>query len=314
MTGLRSRKFPVPETFFTTFPNSDEVISMPSEKKTALVLSVLLFLGVVIHAMPQARTQTASAWISGAVQWDAIWGTELMCESQKFNLDEQLKLKGNHTFKVETARSKDRIVALLPELHRLVTIRLMGDQELASITIASTCEGSLDDYYAKLNSFPREKSVQDPLLQQRLQKLEQRAQSQNAGDMARELGTLQVTVPILRPTVRRAEWSKTKLGALSSIEAAIQKDFDEQCERGEAGEAEIPDFELNDPRLLVLRTTKEGTCILPIGFERRKGREDPYTAYAEYHCSQDSEQLAKVQRLIRAHRAATRTLACHAKP
>jgi hypothetical protein len=92
--------------------------------KTVLILYAALFSGVRFNGIPSG-SKNLSAWIANAVQWDAVWGRdELTCANEKFLLSDQLKSSKSHTFAVETARYQDGVVALLPDLHRLVSIRL----------------------------------------------------------------------------------------------------------------------------------------------------------------------------------------------
>jgi hypothetical protein len=278
--------------------------------KTVLILCAALFSGVRLNGIP-SDSKNLPVRIANAVQWDAVWGRdELTCTNGKFVLSDQLKSSKSHTFGVETARYQDGGVALLPDFHRLVSIRLTPDQELASITIESTCESGLQSYYAKLKSSPKGQPVQDPRRQEHLGKLNQLSEHPNPEELKSEMGMLEIGVPAPGASPLLGDWPKVKVDALRSVEAAAQTSFEQECAKCESAIAEVPDFELYDPALLVVVTAKNGSCVLPVGFEHRQSDADAFIAYPKYHCLEDSKLLRKMQRLIRAHGASTKTLTC----
>lgn len=283
---------------------------MIRQLKIVLILTALFFHGARLSGVDSAA-ESLPAWIANAVQWDAVWGRDgVTCTGGKFSLSSQLQSSGSHTFGMEMARYQDGVEALLPELHRLVSIRLTPDQHLASITIETTCESGLQSYHTKLKSLPQGRPVEDPRLQEHLQELNQRTQRQNPQEVSSQVGTIEITVPAQRPSPSLKEWGKAKIDALKSIEDAAQASFQQECAKGESATVEVPDFELNDPTLLLVVRAKEGSCVLPIGFEWRQSSADPYVAYAKYHCLEDSGLLRKTQHLMRAHRAATKAVTC----
>ncbi len=248
---------------------------MIRQLKIVLILTVLFFHGVRLSGVDSAA-ESLPVWIANAVQWDAVWGRdEVTCASGKFSLSSQLQSSGSHTFGMEMARYQDCVEALLPELHRLVSIRLTPDQRLASITIETTCESGLQSYRTKLKSLPQGRPVEDPRLQEHLQELNQRAQRQNPQEVSSQVGTIEITVPAQRPLPSLKEWEKAKIDALKSIEDAAQASFQQECAKGESATAEVPNFELYDPALLLVVRAKDGSCVLPIGFEWRQSSADP---------------------------------------
>jgi hypothetical protein len=250
-----------------------------------------------------------SKWLANAVQWDAVWGPdETTCANITSRLSDVLKSSKSHTFKLETARVHDGVVALLPDLHRLLTIGLTADLQLASITIELTCESDLKSYYAKAKSLPRQ-PIQDPRLQEFLKKLEQGAQRPISEQISTEIGTLQIREPQSKPLPRVQEWPKVKIDALRSIEAAADAAFQEQCVKKERAVITVPDFELYDPTILVM-ISGNGSCVVPIEFENRQTSPDPYKAYSTHHCVENQELVRKTRPLIRAHQASTKTQMC----
>lgn len=283
---------------------------MNKQIKIALILTAVLLHGVRLSSV-DAATENLLAWIENAVQWDAVWGRdEITCNGGKFKLSNQLQSSSSYTFSIETAKYQDGVEALLPELHRLVSIRLTPDQQLAAITIEPTCESGLQSYYTKLKSMPHGVPVEDPQLKEHFQELNRHAQRQDSQESKSQVSTIKITAPVPRPLPNLKQWQNKKIDALKSIEDVAQASFQQECVKGERAIAEIPDFELYDPTLLVVIRAKDGSCVLPIGFEWRQSSAEPYVAYAKYHCIEDSELLKRTQHLMRAHRAAIRPLTC----
>jgi hypothetical protein len=147
--------------------------------KVVLILTAVFFHVVRLSAVDSASANLP-AWIANAVQWDAVWGRdEITCNGGKISLSNQLQSSRSHTFGIEMAKYQDGVEALLPELHRLVSIRLTTDQHLASITIETTCASGLQSYHTRLKSLLQGGPVEDRRLQEHLQELTQSAQRQN---------------------------------------------------------------------------------------------------------------------------------------
>jgi hypothetical protein len=157
---------------------------------------------------------------------------------------------------------------------------------------------------------PKGQPVQDPHLQEHLGKLNQLSEHPNPEELKSEMGMLEIGVPAPRASPPLGEWPKAKIDALRSVEAAVQTSFEQECTVGQRAIAEVPDFELYDPALLVVVTDKNGSCVLPVGFEYRQSDADAFIAYTKYHCLEDPMLLRKTQRLIRTHKASTKMLAC----
>jgi len=281
---------------------------------------VILVLSVVsVHALQVGGNDSAekdlSRWITNAVQWDSVWrDDEFTCPSGKSRLSSQLASAKDHTFRMETARYTDGVVALLPELHRLISIRLTPDGQLASVSIELTCEPDLASHYAKLKSLRRPEVPQDPRLQRHLEELQKLATPPSIQESPATIGVLEIGAPVLKPPSRKTNWPRTKVDALKSVEAAAQKAFDEVCTRGSSAVVAIPDFELYDPAVVTVIRAKDLSCVLPIGFEHRRSPADPYVAYATYNCIEDQGSVKKAQRLIALRRVETKNLTCKSSP
>lgn len=237
---------------------------------SALALIVTATLSSPLKADQNSMVQVEQ-WVTNAIQWDSIWGSDVTCLTNGLPLSKQLASSTGHLFSMETVQKPDSIVAMVPELHRIVSIRLTPDRRLASIRIETNCETDLRNYESKLRALRKSPAqVHYPRLQKHLQEMREAAPA--APDQQTPIvstGKLLIAVPKQMVVTGKREWSHTKLDALRSVEAAAQQSFVEACTPGSRGVALIPDFRVQDPALLTVIKSKELTCVLPIGFQHR---------------------------------------------
>jgi hypothetical protein len=286
-----------------------------SKGRPPAILTIVLGFATISLAQSGTGQPSVSEWIAGAVRWDALWGADVTtCSGRgKLSLSHELESSVTHSFRMESERHPDGVVTILPELRRLVAIRLTPDQQLASLTIEPTCETNLSDYYARLASLKESALPQDPRLQEHLRELRKEGeptQSESSKDSNRTLGIVDIRPMALSAISKRSDWPRPKVDVLVSVEAAVQMSFDEACEIGSSAAMMIPDFELSDPAILVLIQEKAEVCVLPIGFEHRKSSGAPYTAFVKHSCIEDRQVVQKTQGLISRHRIETKTLMC----
>lgn len=252
-----------------------------------------------------------STWVANAVQWDAVWGSGVTCTDHAPTLSQQLASSKDHIFSIETVQHADGVVVMVPELNRVVSVRLTTDQQLGSIRVETTCEPDLASRSARLKSLQKSSSVQDERLQKHLEELKKRTVSGIDQESSPVKSTLKIDAPSPRALPSKQLWPRNKVESLKSVETVVHRSFTEACVPGSQGIALIPNFELYDPAVLTVIKSKELTCVLPIGFEYREHSTDPYAAYATHGCVADPTWVKKIERLIRLRSAEEKSLSCN---
>jgi hypothetical protein len=95
---------------------------------------------------------------------------------------------------------------------------------------------------------------------------------------------------------------------LNSIVAAAMSDFSKFTKPGTRGQVIVPDFQINDPEVILIVLAPNGDCVLPVGFERRASSRDPYEAYPTANCLADPDAVTYYDKLVQSRKVETSDL------
>jgi len=252
------------------------------------------------------------AWIENAVQWDAIWHRGAVpCKAGDYDLAKQLQ--GNRRpYQIEWTRTGDTVTAIIPELHRMFLVQTTREDDLGRIQIRDTCATSLQEYLEAMASRKPVASVTDPGVERHLDHLQRDAAHQAppswTGESPIRRSTIAIGPPAATQASDRASWPMEKRDALESIIAAAMDNFSEFTEPGTHGQVIVPDFQLNDPEVILVVFAPNGACVLPVGFERRVSVSDPHIAYPTGNCLTDPDAVTYYSNLVQSRKVDTQKL------
>ncbi|HEY6020215.1 MAG TPA: hypothetical protein VIY48_10025, partial [Candidatus Paceibacterota bacterium] len=198
---------------------------------TVLIVTMATALEAQTNMVEQSGTQIPK-WVTNAVQWDSVWGSEVTCTDKAPTLSQQLATSADHIFTVEVVRYQDGVVVTLPELHRVVSIKLTSNQQLASLRIETSCEPDLAGHEASLKSLGKSSPIENSRLKRHLDELKKQGPSGPEQTSAPVRSTLKIDPPGRRTMRPEEHWPRDRVEALKSVEAALQGAFAEVCVSG----------------------------------------------------------------------------------
>jgi hypothetical protein len=156
--------------------------------------------------------------------------------------------------------------------------------------------------------------VTHPAVQRHLDPLKREAADQGTppGPPTAESPVLRSRIAITSPAATRVtdkkSWSREKRAALESIVAAATSDSSKFTKPGSHGHVVILDFQLTDPKVILLVSSPNGDCVLGVGFDRRASSRDPYVAYPTANCLADPDAVTYYDKLVQSRKVETRDL------
>jgi hypothetical protein len=293
---------------------------VPARQRNLPVFCYLLILLFAPACAGAAQSSTANppgknlfGWVENATHWDAVWHRgSVPCHAGDYDLAKQLQ-QTHAPYVIEWSRNGDNITAMVPELHRMFFVQTTPEGDLGRIQIEDTCATSLEQYREAMASRKPVAPVTDPAERNRLDRLQHEAARQGIPSASTAEAPIQRSTIAIRPQTAtpltdRRSWSKEKQAALESIVAAAMSDFRKFTKPGTHGQVIVPDFQLNDPEIILIVLAPNGDCVLSVGFERRASSRDPYAAYPTANCLADPDAVAYYDKLVESRKVETRDL------